>query len=248
MTRPLAIVPVHQLRTKHRAGFTLVELLSAMAITSLLMLSLFSMVGQSSTNYRLTTRKVNTLADTRSFLHFFQSDLSARVSDTKFFWQDSGSGSHSIAFVRTAASSANTLGDLETSVYYVAFTADDSKRGSPKIFRRTLNAADTQKLLESGNTAPFPAYDPAVDEVVVYNVLRFEITPQQRSAAGDWQPWLATSNTAPGQLQIVIELTDDFSAQRLMQESDWNRIASATDDNKQREIVKRFTQTISLTP
>ncbi len=43
-------------------GFTLIELLVSMAITTVLMLALFSLVGQSTTSYTQTQRAVNTVS------------------------------------------------------------------------------------------------------------------------------------------------------------------------------------------
>ena len=72
-------------------GFSLVELLTAMAVTSMLMMALFSMVGQSSTNYRISQRKVTTLADLRSLFHFMENDLASRVEDTRYFLRNNPS-------------------------------------------------------------------------------------------------------------------------------------------------------------
>ncbi len=228
-------------------GFSLIELLTAMTITSILMLALFSLVGQSSTNYRLSQRKVTTLSDTRAFLQYFQSDLTSRVADTKFFFQNNPSGDQ-IAFIRSQSiDETSTSGDLTTSIYYVAFSADGRKGGSTKLFRRSINAEETQKLIKAGNSATFPVTDPTVDEVVLYNVVAFRINPQQRIAGGAMIPWPPTSNIAPSLLEVTLEITDDFSAQRLLTSDAWSTLAASTNP-KQREAVKRFVHNIPLTP
>ena len=229
-------------------GFSLVELLTAMVISSLLMFALFSLVGRSGTNYRLSQRKINTISDTRAFLHFIQNDLSTRVADTKFFWKLNPNGSHEFAFIRTHALEALTDdGDLSTTLYYVGFTADGKKSGSQKIFRRVLNGKQTQKLLEAGALAAFPSHDPATDDTVVYNVVRFQVKPLQRDAAGNLQSWVESSATAPSLLEVTLDITDDFSAQRLVSQKAWLDLADST-DIKQREAVRRFVQNMPLTP
>lgn len=229
-------------------GFSLVELLTAMVISSLLMFALFSLVERSGTNYRLSQRKINTISDTRAFLHFIQNDLSTRVADTKFFWKLNPNGSHAFAFIRTHDPEAlPEEGDLSAVVYYVAFTADGKKSGSQKIFRRVLDAKQTQKLLEAGAQAAFPAHDPAADDAVVYNVVRFQVRPLQRDAAGNLQNWVETSATAPSLMEVTLDITDDFSAQRLVSEKSWLDLTEST-NIKQREAVRRFVQNIPLTP
>lgn len=229
-------------------GFSLVELLTAMAVTSMLMMALFSMVGQSSTNYRISQRKVTTLADLRSLFHFMENDLASRVEDTRFLLRTNPSNQSEFCFIRTRdAQESNATGDLAACVYYVAFSADDTNSGSPKLFRRTLDATATQQLLDGGATAPFPTYDPTTDDPIAYNIVRFEVTGQQRDAAGNWQPWNQTQGTAPQQIEMVLELIDDFSAQRLRNENQWLAL-SRTTDLKQREAVRRHVHRIVLTP
>jgi type II secretory pathway component PulJ len=225
-----------------------VELLTAMAVTSMLMIALFSMVGQSSTNYRISQRKVTTLADLRSLFHFMENDLASRMEDTRFLLRTNPSNQSEFCFIRIRdAQESNATGDLAACVYYVAFSADDSNSGSPKLFRRTLDGAATQQLLDGGTTAAFPAYDPTTDDPIAYNVVRFEVTGLQRDATGNWQPWNPTQSTAPQQIELVLELIDDFSAQRLRNESQWLAL-SRTTDLKQREAVRHHVHRIVLTP
>jgi type II secretory pathway component PulJ len=229
-------------------GFSLVELLAAMAVTSMLMFALLSMVGQSSTNYRISQRKVTTLADLRALFHFIENDLASRVEETRFFLRTNPAGQSEFCFIRSRdAQDSNATGDLSACVYYIAFSPDDANSGSPKLFRRSLNGTATQQLLDGGAAAAFPAYDPTIDDPIAYNVVRFEITGQQRDAAGNWQPWNQAQGAAPQQIEMVLELVDDFSAQRLSNESQWLAL-SRSNDLKQREAVRRHVHRIVLTP
>lgn len=235
-------------RLSGAAGFSLVELLTAMAVTSLMMFALLSLVGQSSTNYRISQRKVSAVADSRALFHFLENDLSSRVGDTKFFLRTNPANHSEFAFIRTRdAQDSNAAGDLSASIYYVAFSNDDANSGSPKLYRRTLDGPSTQQLLEAGNAAPFPAYDPTTDDPIAYNIVRFEIRAQRRAADGSWQPWIDTAPTAPEQLEIILDLSDDFSAQRLSQEPQWLALANET-NLQRRETVRRYTHRITLNP
>lgn len=248
MNRPRRMPVAATRRLSGAAGFSLVELLTAMAVTSLMMFALLSMVGQSSNNYRISQRKVSAVADSRALFHFIENDLSSRVGDTKFFLRTNPANHSEFAFIRTRdAQDSNATGDLSACVYYVAFSNDDANSGSPKLYRRTLDGPTTQVLLEAGNAATFPATDPTIDDPITYNIVRFEIRAQRRAADGSWQPWIETSGTAPELLEITIDLTDDFSAQRLTQEAQWLALANETNPQR-RETVRRHTHRITLNP
>ena len=230
------------------AGFSLVELLTAMAVTAMLMIALFSLVGQSSTNYRISQRKVTTLADLRSLFHFMDNDLSSRLEGTRFFLRTNPAQQSEFCFIRTRDSQeSNATGDLMACVYYISFSADDRNSSSPKLFRRTLSGAATQQLLDGGQTAPFPSYDPATDDPIAYNILNFQVIGQQRDATGNWQTWNPQLETTPERIEITLDLIDDFTAQRLNTESQWLALSRST-DLKQREAVKRHVHRIVLNP
>lgn len=229
----------HSCRGSERAGFSLAELLTAMAVTSLLMIALFSMVGQSSTNYKISHRKIATMADSRALFHFLENDLSSYVAGSKFFLQPDAQGQMQMAFVRQRdAAQSDATGDLVGCYYYVAFTADDRRRGSPKLYRRTLDAQATKQWLQAGAAATLPTAEPELDEPMAFHVLKWEIRGQQRDVQGRWQPWDGTPGTIPGQLELTLDLVDDLSAQRLTSEQQWRELA-LSQDPKQREAVRR---------
>ena len=60
----------------------MIELLVAMAITSIIMVTLFSLVGQSTTSYTQTQRAVNAVSQARAFIQFFDRELSTRLPGT----------------------------------------------------------------------------------------------------------------------------------------------------------------------
>ena len=247
-THALRTNPQNARRFRRVRGFSLVELLTAMAITSILMLALFSIVGQSSTNYRISQRKVTTLADSRALFHFLENEIASRLTNTKFFLQTSSANQSEFAFIRTRdAQDSNATGDLSATIYYVAFTADDNNSGSPKLYRRTLDGTATQKLIEAGDAATFPTYDPSTDDPIAYNILRFDAKAQQRNALGEWEPWSQTAGTAPEMIELTLEIIDDFSSQRIPQQAQWTALAEST-DSKKREAVRRYVHRLYLNP
>jgi prepilin-type N-terminal cleavage/methylation domain-containing protein len=244
MTSPLQ-------RYLHKKGFTLVEMLVAMSITSIIVLVLFAIVGQTSTNYRLSQRKITTLADARAFLHFIESDFATRVSRTKFHWRNDAPNSSRFALtlVRNNDETLTTpeQGDLSTVVYYQEYTADDAKRSSFKVFRKTINGQDTQQLLENGNSVAFPTTDSTIDEAVLFNCLQFSLKPFRREINGTLTPWLELDPLAPDVVELTIAIIDEFSSQKLLSAEQWQALATSADP-RSREAVQQFTRLITLQP
>ena len=227
-------------------GFSLAELLTAMAVTSLLMIALFSLLGQSSAHYHLSQRHINSLADGRALFHFLENDLASQVAGTTFFLQADANGQTQMAFVRQRdAAQTDATGDLMGCFYYIAFREDEARHGSPTLFRRILDAHATQQWMQAGNAAVLPSPDPLVDEPLAYHVLRWEIRGLQRDAQGRRQPWDSAPGSAPSDLEILVEMVDERTAQRFKTEQQWKDWANSQDPQK-REAVRRQQHRIPL--
>ncbi|MBC7980727.1 MAG: hypothetical protein H7Y36_09220 [Armatimonadetes bacterium] len=231
----------------------MVELLVSMAITSMIMLALLALVGQSSTSYTQTQRAVNTLSQARAFMQFFDREISTRLPNTPLIYESPSSGgpgsSAKIAFVRAIPAeeqTAATPGDLNTSAYYVAFTADGNSITSPKLFRKTLNPNDTQALIDTAGTPPFPTVNPASDEPILNNILSFEANPKKRNpTSGKLEDWTPSSADAIAAIVLIVRFIDDSSAQRFRTESTWNQLATAPRDSEL-QLIRNFTRTIAI--
>jgi prepilin-type N-terminal cleavage/methylation domain-containing protein len=233
-----------------RAGFSLMELIVAMAITSLIMIALIALIGQSSAVYRDSRSAVESLSDARSLMHFFESELSSRLPRTPLLSETSPDGPDKLGYIR--AGSFDELvdtprGDLSTSVYYVAFTADAPGSVSPKLFRHHLGPKETQELLEGPNPPPMPNVNPTADEPLLYNVLRFQAKPEQQTPGGVYIPWTPASSGSPDRIEIIIEITDDANAARLKSEDQWVKLRDSPKSQDLRSI-RRFSRIIPLAP
>lgn len=236
-----------------RNGFSILELLVAMAITSVLMIALFSLVGQSTAGYTRTQRAVNTLSQARAFIQFFGREVSTRLPGTPLIHaKGSGGGvdgSEKIAFIRaisTAEQNADDPGDLNTSYYYVAYSADGSNGESPKLFRGVLGAKKTQTLITAAGTPSFPPAAPVTDEPIVPNTLGFEAKPKYY-AGNPPKPedWTTSSPAPPSLIELTIRFIDDSSAQRFRTRAEWDRLATAPRETE-RQLIRSFTRTISI--
>lgn len=237
-----------------RKAFSMIELLVSMTITSIIMVTLFSLVGQSTESYTQTQRAVNAVSQARAFIQFFDRELSTRLPGTPLIHNKKSasagpSSSDRIAFVRALTSDefdSSDAGDLNTSVYYVDFS-DDGKRGeSPKLFRKNLGASDTQDLIEEGATPGLPTVDPSTDEQIIPNVLSFEATPKYRDTLdGELKDWDSGSQEPPSLVELSITFIDDSSAQRFKSKSEWNRLSTSPRDSEL-QLIRTFTRNIAI--
>jgi prepilin-type N-terminal cleavage/methylation domain-containing protein len=232
---------------KANRGFTLVELLTSMAIISIVMLLLLWLMDQSSSTYRNSQSAVSNLSEARAFFQFFEADVSSKLPGTSLMLEN-GVHSDKVAFVRSQSYDEQISpsdGDLRTSAYYVAFTQDAGTSVSPKLFRKSLDDRQTQILIESSANPPIPPTEPWIDEPIVYNVIRYKTAAKIYDAAGTLQPWTPTSSGPPAVLEVTLETTDDFTASRYQTEASWGELRNPS--NKQvNEAVRTYTRSIIL--
>lgn len=232
----------------------MIELLVAMAITSIIMVTLFSLVGQSTTSYTQTQRAVNSVSQARAFIQFFDREISTRLPGTPLLHESESSDR--LAFVRALTadeSNDEDPGDLGTSIYYVDFSDDGTRGESPKLFRKNLGPEETQDLIEEGSTPAFPATDPSTDEQIIPNVLTFLATPMYRdSATGDLEEWDDTPDPITGEakdppsvIELSITFIADSSAQRFKTRSEWTRLTTSPRDSEL-ELIRTFTRNIAI--
>lgn len=232
----------------------MVELLISMAITSIIMLALFSLVGQSTDSYTRTQRAVNTISQARAFIQFFGRELSTRLPGTPMIHEKASSGgvvevSEKIAFVRAVSSDeqqAAKPGDLNLVSYRVAFSQDTTNVESPKLFRAARDPALTQTFLETVGTPAFPAADAALDEPIVANVIGFTAKPRFYSGTPPvLTDWTTTSPLPPSVIELTIRFIDDSTAQRYKTRAEWDRIATTPRENE-KQFIRTFTRTIAI--
>ena len=222
----------------------MIELLVSMAITSVIMIVLFSLVGHSTDSYTQTQRAVNSVSQARAFMQFFGREISTRLPATPLMHETG-----EIAFVRAVSmdeENAENPGDLNTSYYYVDYSSDGTDEESPKLFRGVLNPIDTQSLITAGSTPPLPAAKPGTDEPIVPNVIGFEAKP--KFYTGDPakpEDWTTASPQPPSLIELTITFIDDSSAQRFRTRSEWSRLATSPRDNE-RQMIRTFTRSIAL--
>ena len=251
-----------------KTGFTMVELLVSMAITSIIMVTLLSLIGQSTDTYTNTQRAVNSLSQARAFMQFFEKEISTNLASTYLLWKETTSSdtktpdqSDKLLFFRTLTDDEQTTadpGDIGTTYYYVATTSDIGSAESPKLYRQALGPKESQELIEKDTGLTFPAQKPTQtqadaagtnltpDEAILYNVLGFSAQPQYRDSAGELQDWNSTLSVSPSVILLNIRFIDDSSSGRFKTKAQWDALAAADEDSKDFSLIRTFTRTIIL--
>ncbi|MGJ8643675.1 MAG: PulJ/GspJ family protein [Luteolibacter sp.] len=261
-TPPPAHAPVCPAKWRG-AGFTLIELLVAMGITSVLMVALLSIIGTSTESYTQTQRSLNSISQARSFLQFFDRELSTRLPGTPLIHEEnsasnSPSSSDKFAFIRVLtddeqATFANLtppeLGDLGTSLYYVGYSDDPLFAPCYSLYHRRLSPEETQDLIEDSITTPdltFPTSTPGDGEPIIPNILDFKATPKYRdSADGELKDWVITDPETPSVIELKITFVDESAAQRYKTQTEWDRLATSPRDTEL-QFIRSFTRTIAI--
>lgn len=235
-----------------RNAFTLIELLVTMAISSALLLVLVILIAQTTDGYSMSQRSVNHLSQTRALIQLFGSELSLRLPETPLIHHESDQehvSSEIIAFVRTLPNDeqdSEVPGDIATSCYYVAFVENSNHQLIPKLFRKILNPAETQSLIEAGDEAKFPTIDPTRDEPVMDAVLSFQATPMYFNPdTGNNEPWDKSIMYAPGYVELIIRTIDESFSRRINHPTECNRI-SASAKESELQMIHKVSQKIAI--
>lgn len=230
-----------------RDGVTLVELLIATVLSSLLVLIAVALLGNATDSWKDSADSADTLSDGRSAMLIMRRDFSNRLRDTPVFVDPrvnslDGLKSNVMAFFTILPRSMRDpdidRGDVGLVAYYMAFTPDVAGGSSPKLFRAQLSPSEVWEKVESGDWDPNYVPDPVADEVsgraeiVASNVLQFAVTGlvQDESGAIFPVPPSITSDTitAAG-IELVLRVVEPIAAVRLETEEDWSGTTAVSD-------------------
>jgi prepilin-type N-terminal cleavage/methylation domain-containing protein len=211
-------------------GMTLLELMVAVAVSTILILALANILGTTSGVFAETERSVESLRDGRAALGIIRNDMAGQIGPSRGLavYHERVEGTLSTRWGFFTAQSAKAQeksrnpGDLCYVLYYTAVTADGSDRVSRKLFRRFISSLDTLPLLQQEPFQP-PAVDPTVDDVVAFNVLDFRCEFRRRAPDGGWvEAKTLEEIQSAGEMTVVLRVVSNAAALNMTSEADWS--------------------------
>lgn len=215
-------------RQPPRPGFSLIELMCAMAAGTMVLLAAAHLLGGAGDGYRRSSGGVAAEREARAAIDQLAADLSCARHCENAVWEKSPSAwpADRIGFLSlqaaAAQSDAGRIGDLCAVHWYV----DDLVIGGKTVrclMRGVRQSAETFKALGEGQPAALFARQPATDEPVAFGVVSFEARPKTLDSGGRWIDWVpSTAATGPRALDVRLVIARRPLAAKLRSPSDWN--------------------------
>lgn len=219
----------------HRwASFTLVEMLVAMAVFSLLILLLFSIMSNASWLWRQQSAKEEGFREARAALDTLSRDMSTALRSTNVAWFYSSASQ--LAFLTTLPDAAqgvsNDHGDICAVGYSLEWSTNDASstqtnmslyryvRFSDPTYTTIINGADSvDDIFEN------PPGTSTVRELIARNVSQFSVDFYTNDASGA-PVRLSNPSVLPNLLNVSITTLNDNTAKLLPTEAQWKNTNS----------------------
>jgi len=208
-------------------GFTLVELLSAMVIGTIILLAAASLLGSSGDGYERIGGTVATEREARALINQLAADLATArfhkdgvIEASTKTWPDDRLG-----FLSLQPSQAQTengrIGDLCAVHYYIGDLSIGGKtvRCLMRGFRESV---DTFDAFENDTLPSLFTQRDHIDEPIAFGVVSFQARPKSRDAQGNWTDWIQNDDRGPEAFDVRLVIARRDLAGRLKTAADWN--------------------------
>ncbi len=144
-------------RWRSREGVTILELLVAAVLSSVVVLVAVTMLGSSADAWRASESSADTLGDGRAAMLVLRRDFENRLRDADVFVDPrvdtlDGLKSNVLAFYLTLPEfsrvDANDRGDVGLVAYYLAYTPDVGGGASRKLYRAQLSPEEVSAAVQ----------------------------------------------------------------------------------------------------
>jgi prepilin-type N-terminal cleavage/methylation domain-containing protein len=216
-------------------GFSLIELIVAMAISSIILLLAASLLGSSGESYKQVGGNVHAEREARALINQLEADLAkARFHPATMIQTGNESWPKDrIGFLtlQPAASQTenNRIGDLCAASYYLKDLTIEGKT-IRCLMRGFRESAPTFKALR-GNAVP-SLFTPREgiddsDEPIAFGVVSFTARPKSTNADGALIDWTPNDNTGPEIIEIRLVIARRDLTGRLRTPEDWEGVGTS---------------------
>lgn len=233
-------------------GFTLLEMLVAMAILALLVVVLLGIVDGATKLWRTSENRIDSFREARAALNVIHSELKGLfvTTNTAYFRQQAATNGSEIFFVTAlpvTAQNSDSRSTLCTVGYYLAYERPTLNAEQPTLnlyrffrdsnatFARISNAPTTPDLFSGVNPAPGGARD----DIVARNIVQFAVKSYTIGTNGLPTDFVQSPTTPfPDLIQLEIAAVNADAAKRLGNRSDWNASNPAIADQVRQFITR----------
>lgn len=231
-----------------KQGFTLIEMLLTMAISSVLLVTLAALVVQGTKGHAMSQRAIDQISEARAFIQLLEHELSTRLPDSPIIYDKDKPDR--IAWFRVISpheENTDDPGDLSMIAYYMHDLATPDGKVQPKLFRKCIGPKLTQQILENEEHASFPEPEPTEDEIVLEQALGFSMTPYYYDPSTQrMEPWSGSNQPPVKMLVMKFKLADETLTKKYSNGNDWRRIAESPSPEEM-PYIRTFAHTFHLT-
>ncbi len=220
-------------KTTRTCGFTLAEMLVALAIASLTLIAAASFLGAAGGNYSRIGGGLSAERDARAVITQIGMELATATSACAILLENSQTAWPADHFGFTSLQPAHAqskeghIGDLCAVHYYLA-DLNISGKTVRCLMRGFRESRETFTALKNDGTASLFSKQPDIDEPVAMRVVSLEANPMYRKPDGTWHEWSHAAPYPPDAVEIRLIIARPEFAARLHNSNDWDEIGTAS--------------------
>ena len=250
--------------SKISSAFSILELLVAVSVLSILLVVLLNIVQGATSLWRGSENKVEAYREARAALQVMSSDLKniLPTTNTDFFRTNLTSypSPTNLTFLAalpiSSQDTTSSKSDICAVGYFVAYdnkspVAGNNGRQSYNLYRYFVESNETfAKLTNNPTTALTASFDTSHCEILARNVVGFNATYSITNGSGGFDSW--TQNATYPMPQVVEIKVTAVNNERTMRfgargaSSEWDTFKNSTNSSDYQKNTKTFTTRINL--
>lgn len=243
------------------SAFSLLEVLVAISVLSVLLVILLNIVQSATSLWRGAENKVEAYREARAALQVMSADMKniLPTTNTNFFRTNLPTNSPNLAFLATLPKSyqnTNSMSDVCIVGYFRAYdnkspVAGSTGRQSYNLYRYFVESNETfTNLSNNPSTALTQLFDTNHCEILARNVISFQTKYFTTNSSGGITPWIhSTSTPMPNLLEVTLTSVNNERSMRFSPRNasgEWDDFSGTPNNPDYLQNTKTFTTRIPI--